>query len=368
MLLSALSFSSFGKIIDPCIADANGNCIPPPPAEEPVVYATGFLVDANGVGYPKVWADGVEIALPHQGSSAYANSIFVAPRTVSGLVNDVYVTGNTYKNNKPVATVWKNGTVIREYPSVGRGTQAYGIFASAGSYYVAGTDDYNKAKLWKNASVLNNLDASFNESSARSIFVQNGVTYVAGSVTGAPYASIWRNGIRHNLSSSNASVANSVFVDGSNMYAAGFYEPPINQNIHEKAAYWKKPIGSSPATPALTIDLPSNFSRAHANSIFVLNGDVYVCGWEQDYASITSTYTPNTIAKLWVNGVGVALTDGTTSAAAGSVYVYGTDIYVGGYRHVAPNSAAVEPVLWKNGVEIPYGGSGNGAITSVFVK
>ena len=53
-------------------------------------------------------------------------------------------------------------------------------------------------------------------------------------------------------------------------------------------------------------------------------------------------------------------------ALAYSVYVSGTDVYVGGYEYDGTKNIAK---IWKNGVSVPLQNSANaGFITSVFVK
>ena len=47
------------------------------------------------------------------------------------------------------------------------------------------------------------------------------------------------------------------------------------------------------------------------NSIFVSGSDVYIAGWEGDFA------------KYWKNGVPISLTDGESGARAESIFVTG---------------------------------------------
>jgi hypothetical protein len=66
--------------------------------------------------------------------------------------------------------------------------------------------------------------------------------------------------------------------------------------------------------------------------------DVYVSGWEAKAG--------NLIAKYWVNGDEVNLTDGKTMAEARSIFVSGSDVYVAGYDFVEGIQTAI---YWKNG-------------------
>jgi len=76
-----------------------------------------------------------------------------------------------------------------------------------------------------------------------------------------------------------------------------------------------------------------------AESIRVVNNDVYVAGYE----SIGFV----DVAKLWKNGSATNLTDGTHEAKAYSVAVDNNDVYVVGYEFIDGYHVAK---IWKNGV------------------
>ena len=102
-----------------------------------------------------------------------------------------------------------------------------------------------------------------------------------------------------------------------------------DNGLRTVAKIWKNGIGT-PLTDG------SRTSEAH--SIFVSNGDIYVAGFVYD--------GPKSTAKLWKNGMETSLTDGSKNAEAKSVYVSGTDVYVAGYE-------SGDAKLWKNGIELP---------------
>jgi Carboxypeptidase regulatory-like domain len=87
--------------------------------------------------------------------------------------------------------------------------------------------------------------------------------------------------------------------------------------------------------------LTNGSSPAAANSVFISGTDVYVAGYEHS--------TWGDIAKVWKNGVATNLGGGlypngsSYDAHANSVFVSGTDVYVAGQ---AFNAA----IIWKNGV------------------
>ena len=75
--------------------------------------------------------------------------------------------------------------------------------------------------------------------------------------------------------------------------------------------------------------------------------DVYVAGYE----NVTTEVGPGQfvvagVAKYWRNGVATALTDGTNDAAATSIAIFGSDIYIGGWETSGGVSVAK---VWKNG-------------------
>ena len=102
-------------------------------------------------------------------------------------------------------------------------------------------------------------------------------------------------------------------------------------------------------------------SRAGATSIFVSGSDVYVGGMGfngvHDYA------------MYWKNGEAVNLTDGIEDAWVNSIFVSGTDVYVAGVVVTSGHSTAV---YWKNGVatSLPDGSTAHDIVvwgTDVYV-
>ncbi|MBJ2173229.1 hypothetical protein JBL43_03215 [Aureibaculum sp. A20] len=86
--------------------------------------------------------------------------------------------------------------------------------------------------------------------------------------------------------------------------------------------------------------------------------DVYVAGFEDNGL--------RTVAKIWKNGIGTPLTDGTRTSEALSVFVAQDDIYAAGFVYDGPKSTAK---LWKNGTETSLtDGSKNAEANSVCVS
>lgn len=81
-------------------------------------------------------------------------------------------------------------------------------------------------------------------------------------------------------------------------------------------------------------------------------GNMNACGTVNG----TNVYVAGSIgnaAVLWKNGVATYLTNGTQLAAAKSVFVSGTDVYVAGHEHSVWGDIAK---VWKNGVATNLGG------------
>jgi hypothetical protein len=168
--------------------------------------------------------------------------------------------------------------------------------------------------------------------------------YVAGA---EGTAKVWRNGVATNLSNAvDSSSAESVFVLGSDVYVAGY-----ERNF---ARIWKNGVGTN---------LTNGNNLAEANSIFVSGTDVYVAGNEN-----TGTSNNKTL-KVWKNGVATNLTNGSTIGFANSVFVVGSDVYVAGMERNSQTSNETAKV-WKNGValNLAFGTNNYSQASSVFVS
>jgi hypothetical protein len=111
-----------------------------------------------------------------------------------------------------------------------------------------------------------------------------------------------------------------------------------------KAVVWKN------GSPAF---LTNGIYQAVANSLFVNGTDVYVGGYTQNSSL-------NSVAQIWKNNLLVStLSDGSKDANVRSIFVNGTDIYACGYDYYSSNLK--RPVLWKNGVKSYLGANGGDA-------
>lgn len=139
-------------------------------------------------------------------------------------------------------------------------------------------------------------------------------------------AKYWNNGIVQHLSDESGCYAwaNDVFVSDDDVYIVGYEYNAAGRGI---VRLWKNGVGQD-------ITDGTKFARPH--SISVSNGDVYIVG-EEGWQ-----------AKLWKNGIGQELTEGNSSSDATSVYVSGDDVFVSINQRNTENTLIIK--LWKNGI------------------
>ena len=331
------------------------------------MYTTGgvgYYVITNAIGvfsFSIVSCAGTNLSYSYQGTdnaTNQQNALLTGSTNGSGLFNlgniiacgansssDVYVAG--WEAGK--AKFWKNG-ISTELSDGTIPANAYSIFISqANDIYVAGVA-YGGAKVWKNGQPYNSFTPSTN-STANSIFLNGTDVYVAGAFkTGASFIftpKLWKNNILFPMitSNQNDSYANSVFVSGADVYVAG--------SENNTAVFWKNGV----ETYLANIN-PSNFG-SFAFSIFIYGTDVYIAGIEGNGV--------NNVAKFWKNGIGSNLSDGTYSAYAKSVFVSNGDVYVAGYEK--NQSGFYVAKFWKNGIVTSVtNGVTNAYATGIFVK
>jgi len=304
------------------------------------VYAAGNELGADSKSHAMLWTDGAAKQLSGNPSRAY--SVFV-----SG--SNVYVAGaEDGSDGNPRATLWKNGVAQRLSDLE---SEAASVFVSGDNVYVAGYDaapqnnGMYRVTLWKDGANQNiRPDKNTSEGSFAQVFVSGRDVYV-GFTTIYPYyiqngaqeiklnpsgyatikslyafgntlhcAGWWQetgglsravifkvvgSDVTPQYLDAGASSANSVFVSGSNVYAAGY-----TGNVAERRAkVWKD--GAAQALSNL---------RSEASSVFVSGGDVYVGGSEYvgDNAS-------DQRARVWKNGTAQNLSN--RQSAVTSVYV-----------------------------------------------
>ena len=317
------------------------------------VYVAGMENNGRGVGVAKYWKNGQALALTDGTKEAWANSI-----TVVG--SDVYVAGGdvTDNGNGIIAKYWKNGSPVA-LTDGSNWADAMSIAVSGNDVYVAGAIlgiTGLDAVYWKNGNPTFLPENTYptqwtfdypvsSTTIANSIFISGSDIYIAGqeiSTDNAGYTSrsalYWKNGNAIYFTHGElADKANSIFVSGQDVYACGALE----------ARYWKN--GTSFYLPG------SNGYTTIANSIFVSGSDVYVTGNQPDGEPFQTYFgtSRKEVAKYWKNGIPVNLSDGTKNAYATSIAVSGNDVYAAGYEE---NELGVWVAkYWKNGNPVILG-------------
>jgi hypothetical protein len=296
-------------------------------------------------------------------TTSQQSTILTGSATNSGVVNlgnisacassasaDVYVSGETGSK----IAMWKNGvlTVLgTRTDSVSVGS----IYVSGSDVYVAGTEG-RLAKYWKNgvSITLNDLGAFIAEAS--SVFVSGNDVYVAGSRNYKP--TYWKNGNFTTLSDDG--FADAIQVVGNDVYVAG--SSFSGSSAGRRARVWKNGI------PLLYMQGDSTIGH-YANSIFVDGNNIYAGGYQTNYITNSSggSTGTNNVARYWKNGVPVLLSySPSTESICTSIFVSGNDIYTTGYGTRAVNTNA--PHYWKNGIPVELSLSSSvGRTTTAFV-
>jgi hypothetical protein len=247
----------------------------------------------------------------------------------------VYVAGYYDKGSNDVAAYWKDDASGKVDLFATGNARANSVFVYGNDVYVAGyftnSKGNNAAGYWKNGTLVelySDTDLAPPDGTARAnaIFVDGSDVYVAGYYNeGTQSACYWKNGTKTDLYTTATSDAFGIFVFGTDVYVAGYY---ISGN--DVSCYWLN--DSAGKTDLYSAD----YSRA--NSIYFDGTNVYIAGYYVVGAATTACY--------WQN-IGAFVTDLASSpgAKAESIVVSGTDVYVAGhYRNASTNDVAC---YWK---------------------
>ena len=223
--------------------------------------------------------------------------------------NDVYVVG--YEDN--IGKVWKNGEVLHIL-TANDDVFPKSIFVVGNDVYVAGYKGSNRsrkvARFWKNG-VEQNLTDETNESEATSVYVSGNDVYVAGNDGKIP--KLWKNGSAQDLITKFGGRANSVFVSGNDVYVAGIAYEKYSGSV---VILWKNGVAQNITEATYREKAIDSFNYDGANSVYVLDKDVYVAGWK-----FKEGERGNRVAMLWKNGKAQNLTNGIDQGEALSVFV-----------------------------------------------
>jgi hypothetical protein len=280
---------------------------------QPTVYIGGY--HSTSAAY---WKNGKLVSLPN---GIKANSIYVVG-------NDVYAAGENLSGGSGKAAYWKNGNFISLTNDNSRYGIAKSIMVSGNDVYIAGYDRSNDGfpypivKYWKNGTEVNlTAGTPYNYGLGHSIYVSGSDVYVAGysanQSLGSFGACYWKNGQQVTLSDSTKSSAEarSIFVAGNDVYVGGQVNHTRGLGGVQIATYWKN---------GQAVYLTSGPAWACVFSIYVDGSDVYAAGYEENNA------TGGSFARYWKNGVPVTLPGTNGYNSAQSIYVLGNDVYVVG--------------------------------------
>jgi hypothetical protein len=235
------------------------------------IYVAGYYElpsnNTNPGGFMPVqyvyWKNGTENKV---GPVVYRN--IPGEPTISIVNNNIY-----YTNSQ----AWENGTQL----DLNLGNTGFiQMTTSLGDdIYFVGTDGSGKMAYWKNGIENDVIPNETTANAAYSLAVYSNNIYVGGADS-MSMGTVWTNGVPAVLQTttpgSYVSVVNSLFVNGTDMYAMGELMVPTyvtNGNyssFYSKPAYWKNGVEN---------DLPLNGDMyGNANSVYVSGSDIYVCG------------------------------------------------------------------------------------------
>ncbi len=302
------------------------------------VYVVGNL--GKSIGY---WKNSQFITL---GTSAtYAYGIDMA---FSG--NDIYVAGKTgdstgYWKNDQFHLVTKGDTLTPESIALS-GADVYSFL----QVYPGSWNGY----LYKN-NALSLALPTVNQPSATEMTLSGSDLYIPGTVGIVnKNALYWKNGIADSLPTSlNGSYAYSIFVDGTDVYAAG---RTFSYKGISLATYWKNGV---------PVYLTDSSISATANYITVSNGNVYIAGTVVQGDPLQAS--DNLHAVVWKNGVATNLTQAGWGDRVLGFAVNGSDVYVSVISNIL-GSQDHQYRYYKNSTIVNYMSPGTGYGTRIFVR
>jgi hypothetical protein len=294
------------------------------------VYAVGYYINSDGYEVACYWKNGTRTDLvPDIAISSVGRAEAI---TVSD--GDIYIAGYYLDSGGWWhACYWKNGTrhdmTTVEFPD--EQLAAYDIYVDGSDVYIAGylhdidaDPDEWSALYWKNAEaaeVLTNT-TGIDYSMSLGIQVVNNDVYLAGVDAG--HAAYWKNGFKTGLEDSGSSRAEAIYVgDTGRVYTTGKHV----DGGATVACFW---IDTYKSEYALGMITDASGTDIHVNS----SGDIFVSGYV------------DTNACYWKNHTRTDLHTSSDSRAE-SIFLLNGDIYIGGWQY---NGSSDTACYWKNGV------------------
>jgi hypothetical protein len=256
---------------------------------------------------------------------------------------DVYILGAQYINFPEIPTYWKNGSPVLLADT---NLNPESIAVSGSDIYVGGWDRGAITVYYKN-NTRNVFDDAIFSNASMGLTVSGEDIYMTGVANSTATASYWKNnlpvevdwalGAGAQVQSSGTAVASAVAVSGDDIYFAGQVVDTIaNNRIYvPMAAYWKN---------GKINFLDRSAVYAQPTGIAIESSNVYISANKTNYLSADGTFTMggSDTAMYWVNGVSVILGAGYSN----SIFVSNGDVYVCG------TTLDGSAVYWKNGNQV----------------
>lgn len=312
-----------------------------------IVYVLGNCQNDNNLIKYCYWKNNLKVESGLEETASNAQCILYSN-------NDIYIVGNSSVPNKAYMLKNKSETIFNESGAGATGVATMGEDVYTCGYYLF--SGIHTVALWKNATlipILNNSEIT-SQSIGTTIMTSDGNTYIGGYYTNSQnklVACYWKNKQRNDLTDglTNA-VVNSIFIDGTDIYAAGHYTASINNYINTVACYWKNGV---------KIDLSLYASEAY--SIYISKGNVFISG---NYS--TSLFKP--IACYWKNGEKTDLNLGNDAVWSNSscVRIVDDNVFISGFY--INSSDKPTGCYWKNGIrfDLPPTKFKNGNIVDTY--
>jgi hypothetical protein len=258
----------------------------------------------------------------------------------------LHICGDTVnENGLPSAVYWNNNT-LKGLPNASHASGT-GIALMGTDVYISCSGIYygNNVTYWKNGNPVHLVDASLIDPTGNAVAVSGNDVYFTGTAEINNYEKVipvyWKNnnnaGIK--ILTMYSSRAQSIAVSGSDVYIAGSTSDVSSMGyIISAATYWKNSV------PVFLKTTSTTYSNSIANSIFVSGSDIFVAG---DIDLVSGSSGPNTKAAYWKNGIIVPLTN-SESSVANYITVINGDIYVAG--GIVGSNGLTRAAYWKNGV------------------
>lgn len=297
-----------------------------------------------------IWVDGVPVILSDKGSSSTANAI-------AFYNNDTYIAGTeSLQNGNDILKLWKNN-VAESLTDGKHHVEAADIAINQRDVYIVGNEyigslNTSIATVWKNGTPIRLSDEI---SEANAISIHNNEMYIAGykEYYGKKTAIVWKlNGSETFLYTEKddlESTASDIYVDESGIYVTGY----LRNSGKSAAILWKNTVATR---------LSDENSFSEARTLFVHNGDVYVCGYDIDIHKYDFT------GKIWKNG---SLVKEMNNAKPESVSIKDNKILIGGIG-LGERKVSHEAKIWDSDINnlnsVQQHGFGADKINAVLIK